>query len=311
MNNNTPSVSVVISTYNRAHLVERAIRSVLNQTYRDFELIVVDDASGDNTREVVDNFHDERIRYMRHDDNKGAPEARNTGIKKAGGRYIAFLDDDDEWLPEKLEKQMAKMREASDRVGLIYTGSEVVEEKGKGVRKTYYPQFKGDVSEKLLLGPLVGSVSKVLVKKECFDEVGLFDGSLKSCQDWDMWKRISDHYEFDFVVDPLTRIYLHGDQISTDLGALIPGRTRMIEKHMDDFREHPEILVIHTKRMGKLHCINGTWAEAVYWFKQAIKINVLEIFKILAWCLVEMPIVKARSKFKNFKKYKIKNKDTK
>jgi len=309
MNNNTPSVSVVISTYNRAHLVERAIRSVLNQTYRDFELIVVDDASSDNTREVVDNFHNERIRYMRHDDNKGAPEARNTGIKNAGGRYIAFLDDDDEWLPNKLEKQVAKMEEVPGEVGLIYSGWEIRESEGEIIHGRYYPQFKGDVSEKLLMGPLVGSVSKVLVKKECFDKVGLFDESLKSCQDWDMWKRISDYYEFDFVTDPLTRIYLHRDQISTDLGALIPGRTRMIEKHIEDFRKHPGILVIHMKRMGKLHCINGTWAEAVYWFKEAIKINVLEIFKILVWCIVEMPMVKLHPRFKNFKKYEIKSKD--
>lgn len=100
-----PTVSVVIPTYNRAHLVGRAIQSVLNQTYQDFEIIVVDDGSTDNTEEVVKSFNDPRIRYIRHDQNRGGSAARNTGIKMARGEYIAFQDSDDEWLPEKLESR--------------------------------------------------------------------------------------------------------------------------------------------------------------------------------------------------------------
>lgn len=103
---NNPKVSVIIPTYNRAHLIGRAIKSVLNQTYKDFEIIIVDDGSTDKTEEVVKDFKDERVRYIRREKNKGGSAARNTGIKAARGEYIAFQDSDDEWLPEKLEKQM-------------------------------------------------------------------------------------------------------------------------------------------------------------------------------------------------------------
>ncbi|RLF83553.1 glycosyl transferase, partial [Thermococci archaeon] len=103
-----PTVSVIIPTYNRANLLKRAIASVLNQTFTDFELIVVDDASPDNTPEVVRSINDGRIRYVRLKKNSGGPVARNTGIRKARGRFIALLDDDDEWLPNRLELQIKK-----------------------------------------------------------------------------------------------------------------------------------------------------------------------------------------------------------
>src|SRR5690348_13147078 len=99
-------VSVIIPTHNRSDFLRNAITSVLNQTYQDFEIIVVDDGSTDNTSEVVANFSDERITFIRHDTNKGGSAARNTGILASKCDYIAFLDDDDEWLPDKLRKQM-------------------------------------------------------------------------------------------------------------------------------------------------------------------------------------------------------------
>jgi glycosyltransferase involved in cell wall biosynthesis len=117
-----PKVSVIIPTYNRAGLLKRAIQSVLNQIYQDFEIIIVDDASTDNTENVIESFKEHRIRYIKHESNKGAAVARNTGIKFANENYIAFQDSDDEWLPEKLEKQMEIIEHASPRVGVVYTG---------------------------------------------------------------------------------------------------------------------------------------------------------------------------------------------
>lgn len=304
MNSDTqsPVVSVVISTHNRAHLLPRAISSVLSQTYRDFELIIVDDASTDNTAEVVAGFHDERIKYIRHDANKGGPAARNTGIHAARGQYIALLDDDDEWLPVKLERQVAKMREADDRVGLIYSGAEV---RGRGTvpLRTYLPQYRGNVREILLMGSTVCGLHTVLARRRCFAEVGGFDESFTSCQDWDMWKRISERFDFDFVPDVLSITHAHEDQISTSFASLIPGRTRMVEKHWREFQDHPKILVQHLKRLGKLHCLNGTWRQALYWFRQAAKINRLEWIKIAAWCMLELPMVRLFSNSRRFKKY--------
>ena len=116
----SPLVSVIIPTHNRADLVPLAIQSVLQQTYTNLECIVVDDASTDNTEETVRTIIDERIIYLRHENNKHASAARNTGIKYARGEFIAFLDDDDEWLPTKLEKQVPFLLNLHEKVGMIY-----------------------------------------------------------------------------------------------------------------------------------------------------------------------------------------------
>ncbi|VAX38260.1 hypothetical protein MNBD_UNCLBAC01-2037 [hydrothermal vent metagenome] len=300
-----PTISVIISTYNRAPLLKRAISSVLVQTFQNFELIIVNNASVDNTEEVVQFFDDSRIRYVCHDKNKGGPAARNTGIKLAVGKYFAFLDDDDKWLPKKLSKQVKKMDASSEKVGLVYVGTEIVDNKTQKTLRSYEPQFKGNVYKYLLVRTILGSVSSVLIRKECFGKVGLFDEELSSCQDWDMWLRISQEYEFDFVPEFLVKIYMHDVQISNNLAALIPGRTRMVQKHKDKFLQYPEIYVIHLKRLGKLHCLNGTWKEAASWFKKAVSVRFIEVFKILAWCILELPRIKFFSKEKNFKKYQI------
>jgi len=304
MNENIPSVSVIIPTHNRANLVDRAIKSVLSQTFEDFEIIVVDDASSDDTEQAIKRFKDRRIRYVRHHENMGAPATRNTGIRMARGDYIGLLDDDDEWVATKLEKQVNRFKESSGGTGVVYSGFEVIDQNGRIVQ-TMFPEFRGNLCMRLLERNMIGGSSIPLIKSECFNDVELFDVELKSCQDWDIWLRISKQYEFDFVPEVLVKIYDHGNQISTDYSSMIPGRTSMIEKHTDEFRKHPDILVIHLKRMGKLHCINGTWKEAVYWFKKAFAVNPFEIIRIVAWCALELPRIKMFSREKYFKRYRV------
>jgi len=303
LNQSHPAITVVIPTHNRASFLKRAIDSVLSQTWKDFELIIVDDASTDNTAEIIRSYYDSRIVYIRHQENKGGSAARNSGILQAKGRYIALLDDDDEWAPTKLEKQFIKFQDVSEKVGIVYSGFEVKDQDRKVIERRL-PEFKGNLYMRLLERNMIGGSSTPLIKRECFDAAGLFNESLRSCQDWDMWLRISKLYEFDFVPEIGTNIYLHGDQISEDFSSMIPGRSRMIETHMDEFSAYPGILVIHLKRMGKMHCINGTWKEAFAWFAKAIDVNHLEIIKISAWCLIELPRIKMLSKFKYFKKYR-------
>jgi glycosyltransferase involved in cell wall biosynthesis len=302
MGDSFPHISIIIPTYNRASLVGRAVKSVLAQTYQDFELIIVNDASTDETDEILRSFNDERIRYIRHKNNIGGSGARNTGIKLATGKYIAFIDDDDEWLPEKIELQVLRFQKVSHKVGLVYTGLEVRDNNSNLVKKKYPPAYKGDVKLNLLESTTIGSPTP-LIKKECFETVGLFDESLKSCQDWDMWKRISEQYEFDYAKGFLALSYTHHDQLSYNYACLIPGRTAMVEKHMKEFRKYPKILIIHLKRLGKLHCLNGTWQQAIYWFREVLKINRLEIFKIIAWLIIELPRAKLFSEVRNFKRY--------
>lgn len=144
----SPAVSVIIPSYNRAHMLGTAINSVLAQVFQDWELIVVDDGSTDNTEEVVHAFGDERIRYIRQGRNSGASAARNRCLAVSRGRYVAFLDSDDEWFPEKLTRQMAVFRQSALVPGAVYTGVCRVDVPTGRVR-VERPRVRGDVYQLL------------------------------------------------------------------------------------------------------------------------------------------------------------------
>src|SRR5690625_3525723 len=158
-----PTVTVVIPTYNRAHVVHRAIDSVLGQTFADFELIVVDDGSTDGTEAVLSTYTDPRIRYLVQLVNRGVSAARNRGIKEARGEFVAFLDSDDEWFPEKLERQVNRFKRAPDNVGLVYCGVETVgRPSGPWI---YEPAHRGDIYNKLLERNVIHTGSGAMIRR--------------------------------------------------------------------------------------------------------------------------------------------------
>ena len=204
-----PKVSVIIPTYNRAKLIGRAINSVLVQTFKDFEIIVVDDASTDNTRQVVKRIKDKRIILISHQENKGGSAARNTGIKTAIGEYIAFLDDDDEWIPTKLEKQIRFFERCKRNVGLIYSWAEIIDE-GKDLFVKSKPKVRGEFLREILNRSFLPSPT-VIVKKTCFQSIGLFDENFTSCQDREMWTRIATQYQVEALPECLAITHKHSD----------------------------------------------------------------------------------------------------
>jgi len=245
-----PTVSIAIATYNRAHLLKRAIQSILNQTYQDFEIIVVDDGSTENTEEVVKSFTDKRIRFIKHKENKGLSATRNTGIKAARGKYVAFQDDDDEWLPEKLEKQMNVFKNAQRKVGVVYTGFWRIE----GDKKIYIPsreiqQKDGDIHKEILKGNFITAQAAV-VKKECFQISGMFDEQIASRQDWELWIKISKDWYFKFIDEPLTIVYRIPDSISLRQKVAITGWKPILEKHLTEFKKDRKLLAKHYLRIG-------------------------------------------------------------
>ena len=270
MTKNYPIVSVIIPTYNRAALLPRAIRSVLNQSFQDFELIIVNDGSTDNTEEVVKSFEDNKIRYIRHEKNRGGSAARNTGIKAAQGQYIGLLDDDDEWLPEKLEKQINKFQGLSEGYGVVYSGFSYVYDKKGEIICNNVPMLRGNVYDSLIKGCILGSPTPV-IKKICFQKAGFFDETLPSCQDWDMWIRISKNYNFDFVPDILAKHYVHGVQISVDLNVKIIAREKLIEKYWIDLSQKPQTLSILLTRLGILYSLGEDYTKARKYFFASIK----------------------------------------
>jgi len=275
-------VSVVIPTYNRGHLITRAIQSVLGQTHQVFEIIVVDDSSTDNTGEVVKAIGSERIRYIRHTENRGGSAARNTGIEAAKCDYIAFQDSDDEWLPQKLEKQMTAFGSAPQEVGVVYTGFWRIENN----RRTYMPsrrirQKEGNIHLSLLRRSFITTQAAV-VRRECFRKAGGFDESLPRLQDWELWIRISKHYLFRLVDEPLVVSYYTPDSISSDRIALARAHKLVLEKHFEEIKKDRKLLAKRYLGIGDLLCSERAMKEGRSYLVKAIAAYPLNARALLA-----------------------------
>lgn len=208
-----PDISVIITTHNRAEILPRAIESVIAQTYDNFDVHIVDDCSSDNTPEVIKSIitGKENYYYWRHDDKRGLASARNTGISRSSGRYIAFLDDDDEWKSDSLAKRyegFSKLSDAEqDCVGVVYCGCEIhiVDED----RVTYnMPKIEGNIREQLLCRNLSTIPSSCLFSRKALKDVGGFDEQLCSSIDHDIWMNFAIHeYHARAVMEPLVVTY--------------------------------------------------------------------------------------------------------
>ena len=206
-----PLVSVIIPTYNRGWILREAIDSVLAQDFRDFELIVVDDGSTDNTAQILDSYHQDLM--VIRQPNRGVSAARNRGIAAAGGGLIAFLDSDDRWLPRKLSSQVDFFN--SNPGAVINQTEEIWIRNGVRVNpKTRHHKPSGMIFEPSLALCLV-SPSAVMLKRSLLDEVGLFDEDLPACEDYDLWLRISWRYPVHLIETPLIiKRGGHADQLS-------------------------------------------------------------------------------------------------
>lgn len=281
MGEKSPTVSVIIPTYNRAHLIGRSIASVLNQTYQDFEIIVIDDGSSDNTEQLILNFGNEKIRYIRHEKNKGQPAARNAGIKAARGNYIAFHDSDDECLPEKLEKVMKVFETAPPSIGVVYSGFYKI----TGDNITYMPtswvtEKEGNIHQQLLRGSCVWA-GNMITRKECLEKVGMFDESLPALEDWELTIRISKHYEFKFIEEPLIIVYYTLDSVTANQDAYINAFKIIIEKHYQEFINDMTLLANHHYGIGYLLCQGGRLKEGRDFYIKSLKLRPVNLILLL------------------------------
>jgi glycosyltransferase involved in cell wall biosynthesis len=203
-----PQVSVVIPVHNRETLIGRAIDSVLRQTYTDFELLVVDDGSTDGTvARVQAQTGDPRLRLLRHTTNRGAAAARNTAIMAARGEFIAFLDSDDEWLPDKLERQVACLASAPPDMLMCCSGYWMVRERSREVAARI-PRARGSWREALWDGCTLSPGSTAFIRRRAFDIHGLFDERLGRLEDWDWLLRYARGHDLTVVAEPLARIHI-------------------------------------------------------------------------------------------------------
>jgi glycosyltransferase involved in cell wall biosynthesis len=268
-----PTVSVVIPTYNRAHVVGQAINSVLHQTYQDFEIFIIDDASTDNTEEVVKGFSDPRIHYLRQQQNRGAPWSRNLGAEVARGKYLAFLDSDDLWYPEFLERQLAVLNDFPPDVGMICCG--MVRKQGESrsviIPSAPYLTFDGN----LMQARGGHCSSSLMVRRAAFQTIGGFDVNFSSFQDFDFLLRMSANYRVEASDEILMEYRLGKDSISVNMDKKAKGLERIINIYQRDILR---LGVMHRYLfwLGQYHVLSGNLATGWRRWARALRYKVLD-----------------------------------
>jgi len=250
-----PAVSVVIPTCNRPEFLPRAINSVLTQTYQDFEILVVDDGMKVRSEVVVVSFKDPRIRYIKNEKSLGGGGTRNRGVSEARGEFIAFLDDDDEWVPQKLAVQMSKFSAASRTVGFCF--SAVVNVYNDREEITHVESGIFDFSQIALTRFKGFLTSTLVIRRTVFSEVGGFDASLPSHQEPELIIRMTRKYKGISINEPLARMNMTPrEHIGGSLERRIRGREMLLAKHGALYAGKSRLLARHYFQIG-LWCRNG------------------------------------------------------
>lgn len=260
MSEKQPKVSIIMPTYNRANLISRAIKSSLRQTFENFELIVVDDASTDNTSEVIKSFEDKRIKYIKFAVNTGKSGnlARNEGIKRSSGEFIAFLDDDDEWMPKKLEYQLSAFESGPENLGVVTCDALWLNDvNGTISAPGLCRELRGNMFDELIRHGGIYMVT-MMVKKVCLDDVGLFDEKIPALGDFELAIRLSKKYNFDFIKHPLVMIHSHGNTHTTkNVGRMLESHQYILNKYIDEFSVRPAAYSFFLSGIGHFYCLSG------------------------------------------------------
>lgn len=226
-----PEVSVIITTYNRSDFLGFTVKSVLSQTYDNFELIIVDDGSTDDTSEIVKSYNDARIIYY-YQENKGQNPARNIGMKLSRGKYIAHLDSDDIWHPDKLKRQV-KILETFPDIGLVYCGTQLVDKTNTVIGRQPLVIHRGTVLDKLLMTNFLYNGSCSLFRSECLKKVGVFDESFKRMTDWEFYLKFAIYYKFYGIDEYLLNYRIHNETMSKDFKSYETYGIKILEKIFD------------------------------------------------------------------------------
>jgi glycosyltransferase involved in cell wall biosynthesis len=230
-------VSIVIPVYNSMLYFPETLESALQQTFDDFEVIIVNDGSTDEIETWVKEQTDPRLTLISQD-NQGASKARNTGILHSTGDYIAFLDADDLWAPTKLAAQV-EFLDNHPQVGLVYTWVLSIDASGNSRGRIFKNSAEGKIWDTLILHNVLECGSTPLVRRECFDQVGMFDESLTNIEDRDMWLRIAKDYDFAVVKEPLVYYRLHPNSKGKNWPRVERNASILLEKA---FQEPPSYL---------------------------------------------------------------------
>lgn len=223
-----PLISVIIPVYNGEKTIKETIESVLNQTFSDLELIVINDGSQDGTSEIVNRIREPRLKFFSYP-NAGLAASRNRGISLAVGEFISFIDADDLWTPDKLESQFNALQ-ANSQAAVAYSWTDWIDESDHFLRPGGYILANGDVHEQLLKRDFIEGGSNVLIRAKALAEVGGFDESLNAVEDWDMWLRLAARYEFVCIPSPQILYRISPNSMSTDVWKMETASLQVLER---------------------------------------------------------------------------------
>ena len=260
MNESMPKVSVIIPTYNSKYIAE-TVQSALEQTYKDFEVIVVDNGSTDNTYEIVTQIIDERVEYL-YQENRGVNNARNVGVQVSKGQYICFLDADDSWLPWKLAMQV-KTLDSYPLAGVVYTDMLLLDEFTSKEIGLFLPRVKKepppDKVQDKLIDCFFGHSSSLMIKRMVFEKVGMFDETLKNCQDYEWLLRAAKLFEFEVVPLPLVKCRIHRGQLSGNKASGLNCHIACFNRALKSPVITPEMRQNFLGRLAEYHFNNGLY----------------------------------------------------
>ncbi len=282
-----PSVSVVIPTHNRPNLLKAALASVRAQTFSNFEIIVVDDGnSGTATGEVVASFTDPRIRIVRTPHpHSGGGAARNRGVAEARTPLLAFLDDDDEWLPQKLERQLDAMAHASP--GTAYCFSSVLMDYGDKEVVNSVENGEGNFAERALRRFSGTMTSSLIVRRDAFLEIGGFDESFSSHQEAELMIRLTERYHGLGIAEPLVRMKVEAgrEHIGGNIDRRIRGREMLLAKHARRYTAYPALLARHKYWLAFLYRDAGRRVDALRALREAWSLDRRSAYLLRYWIL--------------------------
>ncbi len=273
-----PEVSIILPTFNRAHCIERSLISLFKQVYQDFEIIVVDDGSTDQTAQLVSQIMDHRVQCVQHPQNLGANAARNTGVRLARGKYVAFQDSDDEWLPEKLAIQLNALKVAGEKARVAFSSFWRI----NGEKKLLIPKAGRRMQscirnwhKDLLEGNLI-TTQALLVERHLLYEAGLFDETLPRFQDWEFVLILSKLTPFLYINQPLFRVYTTADSISENKDIYYQTIEQIMQKHQESFDAWPYAQILQYFDMATRTLIKERSIKAcIHYLKKALNTGTL------------------------------------
>jgi glycosyltransferase involved in cell wall biosynthesis len=271
-----PRVSVVLPTYNRAATLRRALLSVLGQSERDLELIVVDDGSTDDTAAVLAAIDDPRLQVLTQG-NRGPASARNAGIRAARAALIAFQDSDDEWLPTKLAAQLALLEAGPAEVGWI-GGAHLSYGAGKVLRETCVsPDTSADAVERQLLAGAPWVTPLWLVRRQLLLDAGLFDESLPCLEDWDLLLKLVQRCRFNGLSDVVLVRFGQADSVFGDFAKRKAGLSTLLRRHRQRWLREPALYARWCASLGRLHALAGERQDSRYWLREALRADASQL----------------------------------